>query len=378
MPPEPADLFLSAERAAALESWRSPDADVVTLHLDVDAAGAFASTLPKLAREAAADPKMGAVRADIERLAAFALERFPPAGRRGLCAASCLRRGLFEAFALPERVNSSLTLGDRPDVRVLGSLRERYRRFLLLQADSRRARFVEIHLGEGVELESGSFDAPRPADLAERAADWIERRRAELLILGASGALAADLARALPPPMQDAVICEPLLTPDRPLAAVLERVRYNEREALKLRDQVLVRRFLDELREGGAVSGLEAVATALQQGCVKRVLVCADWAKMGRRCPGCGRLSLNHSACPWCFRRTEHVLDVVAELVGRAVEEGVEVDRISGCSDFEAIGRIGAQLAVPDASRRRGAAPRSLRSVFSLKTGRASPLRPRP
>jgi hypothetical protein len=150
-------------------------------------------------------------------------------------------------------------------------------------------------------------------------------------------------------------------------------------EALKLREEVLVARFWDELRAGGAVAGLDRVADALQQGCVSRVLVRDGWAKMGRCCASCGRLSVDHRSCPWCFRPTESVLDLVAELIDRAVAVGIEVVRIAHERRFDGIGRIGAVLSAPVASTQRHESPDkvALRARFALKDGRSSPLRPK-
>ena len=381
MPPQSPALFLSAERAAALAAWRSSEADVVSLHLAIDAAGSYPGALDRLLRESLeTDPLLRAASKDVDRIASYVREQFSPSGRRGLCAVSCAKRGLFEAFALPEPLKTTLTVSDRPAVRPLESLGARYRRFLALLVDARRARFVEIHFGESIELESheGDFLGAGLAALGELAAALASARRIDRLVLGADPAVLPGLAAAMPAPLQDALILEPLLGPDRPVEAVADRVRHNENESLKLRETVLVRRFLDEMAQGGAVAGLEAVAGALQQGCARRVLVREGWAKMGRCCPACRRLSLDHRSCPWCFRTTAHVLDVVAELVDRAVEAGVEVTPVGHHPEFDSVGRIGAELAKPAAPRRDVPASRALRGRFALKNGRASPLRPRP
>jgi hypothetical protein len=380
MPPQSPSLFLSAERASALTAWRSAEADVVSLHLAIDAAGSYPGSLTRLLREGLdSDPLLRGAVKDVDRIAAFVREQFSPSGRRGLCVVSSSKRGLFEAFALPEPLKTSLTVSDRPAVRPLESLAPRYRRFLALLVDARRARYIEIHFGESRELESheGDFLGAGLAALAEHAATLVAARRADRLVLGASEAGLAALTAALPTHLQETLILEPLLGPERPVEAVADRVRHNECEALKVRETVLVRRFLDEMKTGGAVAGLEAVAAALQQGRVKRVLVREGWAKMGRCCPACRRLSLDHRSCPWCFRATAHVLDVVAEILDRAVEAGVEVAPVAHHPDFDSVGRIGAELAAPAARPREVPTARALRARFALKDGRASPLRPR-
>lgn len=370
-------LFLHAERADDLSAWRSPEENVVNLRLPVDAAGAYPAALDRLIREAAAGGALKAVALDVERIVRFVRGEFVPGSRRGLCVVSCVKYGLFEAFASPEPLDAGLTVSARPELGALAAVRRDYKRFLVLLADAREARFLEIHLGEAVELESapGMTGAASLADLAARAEKWRRARRADLFVLGAPAELHAALEPLLSPELRGALILEPLLGPDRPAAAVTERVAHNEREARKVREAVLVRRFLDGLRDGGAVAGLEAAAAALQQGCARLLLVRDGYAKMGRSCEACGRLSVNHRSCPFCFRATVPVLDLVAELAARAGAAGVEVFRVAAAPSFDAAGRIGVCLAAPPDAPRRADVPegRALRGLFALKR---APLRP--
>jgi len=380
MPPESPTLFLTAERAAKLSAWRSPEPDVVSLHLAVDAAGSYPSALSAVRREAlSADPRLRMLAPDVDRIAEFVRGQFSPAGRRGLFVVSCLKQNLFEAFALPEIFKTTLTVADGANLKPLDALGKRYRRFLVLVADAGRARFVEIHLGESDELETidGDMIGAGLSALAERTAALAALRRVDRLVIGASEPLLTALAAALPTPLQEALILEPLLGLDRPIEAVIDRVRHSERESLRLRESVLVRHFLDGIKAGTAVAGLERVATVLQEGRAMRLLVREGWAKMGRSCASCRHLSLDHRSCPWCFRVTEAVFDVVAELVDRAIQAGVEVVPISQHPEFEAVGRIGAELAAPAERRPEVPTARALRGRFALKDGRASPLRPR-
>ena len=375
-------LFLSADRADALAAWCSAEADVISLHLPVDPAGVYPSTLNRLIRDFLdSGPDAKRLAPDLDRISNFVLKDFAPAGRQGLAVYSSIRRGLFESFALPEPVIPRLTAEERPCLRALDLVRGRYLRYLAVLVDARQARVVEIFLGESTELESfpGDFNADNLQVPAARAVDLMNIRRADRLILGAPEELQAPLTSRLPPEVQQRVIHEPLLGPERPIEAVVERVRHNEREALRLRESVLVQRLIAEVREGGAVSGLQAVAAALQQGCVKLLLVRDGWAKMGRACPGCGRLSVDHRSCPWCFRATDSILDLVAELVDRAAAAGIEVFPVHDDPRMLGLGQIAAELAAPSLPPRKEVpASRAFRALARLKGGRPSPLRSRP
>jgi hypothetical protein len=349
MLPDHPSLFLSAERVEALSAWKSSEANVVSLHLPVDQSGAYPATLDRLIREAGAAKSVpDGSRRDLELIVAFVRGRFVPGARRALCVYSSAKYGIFEAFAAPETLSASLTFSTRPYLRPLNDLRQRYFRFLTLQADARQARFTEIYLGESspVESLSGDFRGDGLEAAAKRAVELCRLRRADRLVVGADPGLLAELEPLLETDLCDRLIHEPLLGLDRPAEAVVERVRHNELGALKLREDVLVSHFLEELRGGGAVAGLERVAEALQQGCVKRLLVRDGWAKMGRCCSACGRLSVDHRSCPWCFKPTLSVLDLVEELTDRAAAAGVEVFRVARDARFDGVGRIGAELGV--------------------------------
>lgn len=373
MPPEPDPLFLSASRIEALASFRSPKPDVLSLHLSVDDGGLYPGVLRQLLKEQSG--RLADFAGDLARLERFVVHDFVPGGHRGLAVFSCAKRGLFEAFGLPQAVKTDLVADECLDLVPLRALRGQYYRYGALLAGPDGARFLEIYLGGCVELESHGEslrDASSLKRLAATAEKLAGQRRFDRLILGAAPDLAARVGAFLDPDLQKDLILEPLLGPERPAEAVLERVRHNEREARRVTESVLVQRLLDEAREGGAVTGLENVAAALQQGCVSRVMVRDGYAKMGRACPQCGHLSVDHRSCPWCFKPTDMVLDVVSELVERALAAGCEVFRVMHDPRFDGICRIGAELKAPKAGPKPVPTSRALRGRFRLKDGRSS------
>ena len=378
MPPTP--LFLSAARIEALAAFHSLEPDAITLHLAVDGGGLYPSTFHQLAAEARKNPKMKLLNRDLDRIEAFIASEFVPGPHRMAAVFSCAKRGLFETFALPQPFKSSLTVGEKLDLRPLTALGGQYHRFVALLLGAKKARFVELHMGQALELEelTGDFNTlDGLGAVASRAATLARERRYDRLILGAPAALEAALVPLLDPVLQKDLILEPVLGPDRPVEAVLERVLHNERQARSVRETVLVHRLLDEARQGGAVTGLEAVAAAVQQGCVARVLVRDGYAKMGRACPKCGHLSVAHRSCPWCFCATDMILDLVSALGDKALDAGCELYRIMHDTRFDGVCRIGAELKVPVNKPVVPPTSRALRGHFAMKDGKPSPLRPR-
>lgn len=383
MPPAETPYFLSAAKIEALAAFRSPDSDVVSLSLAVDGTGVYPAALQQVLRQARErDPRLKTLSRDLDKIERFISSEFSPGPFRGLSIYSCAKRGLWETVALPQPCRSAITIGEALDLKPLKALQDQYHRFGALLIGPKRARFVEIYLGAAAEL--GEYDGDLSAvdslgGLATHAAALTRERRFDRLILGGDPALEAALTPLLDPLLQRDLIVEPLLGHDRPVDAVVERVLHNEREARRVRESVLVHRLLDLAKSSGAVTGLESVTAAVQQDCVSRVLVRDGYAKMGRSCPKCGHLSVDHRSCPFCFKPTETVLDLVEELVDRAVEKGCEVFRVMHDARFDGMCRIGAELKVAAPSERRAPPPtdRALRGRFATKDGKPSPLRPR-
>jgi hypothetical protein len=364
-------LLLSAERIEMLSTWRASQDNVVNLRLPVDAQGAHLAALDRLLKESPDAAKM--LPLDRERVVRFVRAQFEPGTRRGLCVISCAKYALFEAFAFSAPLAAALTVSKRPELGVLSAARRDRRRFLVLLADERQARFLEFHLGESLDLAAALDDYPAGGlvALAVRAEKLRRDRHIDRLVLGASPKLSAALVPLLSPESRDGLVLDPELGPDQPAARAAERVALVEGEERRAREDVEIRRFLEELHNGAAVAGLEEAAAALQQGRARILLVRDGYAKMGRCCPACGRLSVAHRSCPWCFKPTDPVLDLVAELTDRAGAAGVEVIRVPAGARFDATG-IGVCLAASAATRRTPIPTgRALRGLFALK--RSSP-----
>ncbi|PIR15759.1 MAG: hypothetical protein COV48_12585 [Elusimicrobia bacterium CG11_big_fil_rev_8_21_14_0_20_64_6] len=376
----PSSQFLSAARIEALQAFHSLEPDALTLHLAVDSGGLYPSTMHQLSIAARQDPRMKRLIRDLDRIEAFISSEFVPGSHRMAAVYSCAKRGLFETFTLPQPFKSALTVGEKLDLRPLLAIKNQYHRFVVLLLGPGKARFIELHMGHAIELASMQGDFSGMDGLgavASRAATLARERRYDRLILGASAELESLLVPILDPALQKDLILEPVLGPDRPVEAVLERVLHNERQARSVRESVLVHRLLDDARAGGAVTGLEAVAAAIQQGFVQRVLMRDGYTKMGRSCPKCGHLSVSNRSCPWCFCATEPVLDLVGELGDKALDAGCELYRIMHDARFDGVCRIGAELKVPVSKPAAPPTARALLGQFKTKRGGPSPLRPR-
>ncbi|MBI3288601.1 MAG: hypothetical protein HYZ74_03680 [Elusimicrobia bacterium] len=346
----PTDLYLSAARIEALTAFRSPQPDVLSLHLPVDSAGLYPSILQQITADARRAPEFKAFGRDLEKIERFVASDLVPGPHRFTAVYSCTKRGLFEAIVLPQAFKGTLSAGATLNLRPLSALDGQYQRFGVLLVSASSARLLEIHMGQAVELHAlpGDFgDAWGLASVAAYVSAAARKRRFDRLVLGTSAQLESILAPLLDAPLQKMLISEPMLGPSDSLETVLARIAHNERQAHRVRESVLVHRLLRKASSGGAAVGLGSVAAAVQKRRASRVLVRDGYARMGRCCPRCGHLSVDHRSCPWCFCATEAVLDLVGELVDKALGAGCEVFRITHDPRFDSVCRIAAELNAP-------------------------------
>lgn len=349
--------MISAKHVNELLNFSAPGAAVATAYVEVEGAQATLAGYQRALRGLTRSPDEHPAAQDLRRIERFLAAEFEPGPLRGAVVVSCAEAGLWRVLPLPQPVRHRVVVDSKPYMPPLLSLVDQYHRFGVLLADGARARFLEVFMGQVREhaemtVERGAVLRPEAGDLhpylkavADKLDGLARNQGHQRLIVGASPEVSLPLVNHLHSFLQQNLILDPELGPDLDCEQVLERVSACESQARQVRERVLVQRLLDAtVGNRLAVVGLERVMAALQNGQVRTLFVRDGYAKMGRVCPGCRGLTLDHPKCLDCRRPTEAVFNVVGELMDRAWDMSCEVIRLLHETPLDNVGRIGAEL----------------------------------
>lgn len=347
--------MISAKQLNELLNFQRTDVPVVTAYLELEGARATLAGYQRALRALTPTPDDHPAADDLRRIERFLAVELEPGSMRGAVIVSA--HGFWRVLTLPQPVRHRIIVGSKPYLAPLLSLVDQYHRFGVLLADGERARFLEIFMGQVREhaemtLTRASIPSAGASDLhpylkavADKLDGLARNQGHQRIIVGASAEISLALVNHLHSFLQQNLILDPELGPDLDAASVLERVAACEGQARQVRERVLVQRLLDASAESRlAVIGLERTMRALEEGRVRTLFVRDGYAKMGRVCPACRGLSIDHPKCLKCHHPTEAVFNVVGELMDRAWDMSCEVIRILHETPLDNVGRIGAEL----------------------------------
>ncbi len=342
--------MITQKHLQELLSFKTPSPSVVTVYLETESERAFAGYQRQLRALTRREPSL-AENEDVRRIERYLAEEFEPGIFRGVAIFSAKRFGLWRACPLLEPVRDKLVVDCKPALAPLLAQTDQHHRFGVLLAGPERARFLEVFLGEvreydGMVLPAAGEEGHRYVKTITDSLDALSRNQAfQRVVIGVCPSLALPLVNHLHTQLQQNLILDAELEPDATAAAVLSRITACEDEARKVRESVLVHRLLDAASTTKlAALGLDRTLAALREGRLRLLLARDGFAKMGRACPSCGRLSLDEPKCLDCRHATEAVFNLVAEMIDRAIASGCEVFRLRHDSPLDNLGKIGAEL----------------------------------
>jgi len=251
--------------------------------------------------------------------------------------------GLWKTVPLPVAVSTQGFVGDRPYVRVLSDLLDRFADYAVALVDRESVRLFSVAWGRiqsqseaiGEELKrhkQGGWAAARyqrhednlalhnlkqAVDLIE---DFCRRQGCRRLMLAGNATVLAQVKDLMPSALRDKVIGEfPAdmeVSPNEVLQHSLEVAAAAQREE----EERLVSEAVTAASKGGAGAiGLEDTLYALREGRVRALLVQEDLQASGYQCANCGYLSVTEVArCPFC---AGEAIDKVPDVVNRAIQQ---------------------------------------------------------
>lgn len=310
-----------------------------------------------------------ALKADLGRVQRVLEDDLPTDGARAVAVFASSGAGLFEVLRLPRSVGSDVVIDHSPFVEPLAALHGSERRWAVLLSNRRTAR---LFTGDSARLEEveqvrddvrgqhaqgGTEQARRQRSIDHevdqhlRNAAGALRRRArrrplDRLLVGGPPELVGRLEDALDTSLRELLAgrvevdvehatADALLAAARPLFEADDERR--ERDALD--------RIKAAVGGGGrGAAGLADTLEALSEQRVEILLMADGFSAGGARCPSCGWLGVEATACPADGTPLVHRDDVTEDAVERALAQSAEILVIRRFDDLRPLGGIGAVL----------------------------------
>jgi len=351
-----------------LMEFQSDDIPVISLYLDVNPARHSKEECKLNLRTLLAEVKDKRLNKDVARVQRFFDFEYDWQSR-SVVLFSCQKHGFWRAFRFAVPVPNAIYISERPYLRPLTNLLDRYARYGVVLVSREQARLFLVHLGEireyggalaevpGRHKRGGWAQARYQRHVEEHAtqnlrvaaqitADFFNKEGWARLILCGTEENRSQFRELLPKAIQNRVAGELSLdmtaSPSEVLTRSLELIEQVERE----REARLVGEVLTLARKGGAATiGLDDTLAAAQEGKVMTLLISEGFRAPGYACTSCGLLLAQHPGyCPLCGATLEEINDVVERTVRMVVEGGGEVEFVKGNEELEKAGRIGALL----------------------------------
>ncbi|MCD6291553.1 MAG: hypothetical protein J7M34_13700 [Anaerolineae bacterium] len=348
-----------------LVAFRSDDAPVLSLYLNVDphrrTREKYKLALRRLLESVAeqADPE------DIARVEQYIELEYNWQGKAIACF-SCQAKGFWQVFSLPIPREDFAFVGERPYVKPLTAIMDRYAVALVNREGVRLFVFHMGTLQEESEMtgedvkrhRAGGWASKRFQSHEDETAQRNLREAAELtvtfarqygcdhLILGGTEINVAQFEELLPKSLRNQVVGRIAIDKDAPSTEVGERSLEVVQAYVAQSEAALVEKLITTVAKGGAAAlGLADTLGALHEGRIHHLIVAQGFRAPAYRCEKCGYMTVEPvETCPFCGGRQVHLPDAVDSLVRHAIEQGLEVTIVEENDALREAGHIGALL----------------------------------
>lgn len=288
---------------------------------------------------------------------------------KGVVCFSCAKAGLWQVFPLAVPIEDGVFVGDRPYIKRLTDLMDRYQPYGVVLVDREGARLFRIFLGEIVETAGtlgeetkrhkqggwGAQKLQRHEDIqaghnlrsaASVAVEFLQLGQVPRVVLAGTEETLSQFFGLLPRAWQDKVVGSIPMDMNASEAEVLAKSWAVVEEALADEEAELVERVITLAAKGeGATVGLHDTLHALQEERAHILLVAEGFSAPGYRCTRCGYVAaLHEDACSYCGGSMVHVDDAVEYAVKRMLELGGRVESVHDSPALVEVGSIGALL----------------------------------
>jgi peptide chain release factor subunit 1 len=279
---------------------------------------------------------------------------------------SCEAAGFWRAFPLLLPREDLAFVGDRPYVKPLTEIMERYAVALINREGARLFVFYMGALQETTEMtgedikrhRAGGWAAQRYQRHEDMTAQRNLREAAELtevfcrqhkcdrLILGGTETNVALFEELLPSTLREQVIGRISVDKDASPAEVNAQALEVVQTYLTQRESALVNQVITTAAKGGAaVMGLADTLGALHEGRLRHLVVEQGYRAPAHLCQGCGYMTVEPvERCPFCGNEITLLPDAVDHLIHHAIRQGLDVTIVGGNEALQRAGHLGALL----------------------------------
>ena len=312
------------------------------------------------------------LRQDFAEIEAYIMPEVTANRHKAVAIFSCGGEKLWQTFGLPHLWRNILIADPAPYLHPLNAILAEYHRYCIVTVDRAHGRVFETYLGEIVEHGNVADVLPRRVreagqggrdernmerhfteavahhyqQLAELTFKLYQKQHFDWLILAGQREPVNEFQKQLHPDLQKRLVGDFHADPAKiTLSEILQQAlaveqRVEHEHALKLATELV-----QQANAGrGAVTGLTAVLTALEQGAAQLLVVEEGFEKPGHACVDCHYPSLLPAECPHCHKPTAPCADIVGESVALALHRKCQIKHIRGVTPLRTSGRIGAQL----------------------------------
>jgi len=277
---------------------------------------------------------------------------------------------LWKVIPLPIAVRTQAVWANRPYVRVLSDVLDRFGAYAVALFDQRSLRLFAVAGGKiqaatesfGEELKrhkQGGWAAARYQrhednlvlhnlkQAVEVLQAFCQETGCKRLMLAGSAEVLAQVRELLPNPLRSLIIGEFTADVQASPNAVLTLSLDIAAQADLMEEQQLVEQVVTAAAKGGSgVIGLADTLSALHQGRVHQLLVEENYTASGYVCGHCGYIAAEHAAkCPYCgYSEISASPDVVNRAIHKALETGATVNVVRESDALTQAGGVAALL----------------------------------
>ena len=352
-----------------------PGHPVLSAYLDVDPAAGTTEAHKLRLRQMLKDLE-GCQPADIQAAERYLDYQYDWSGR-SLALFSCQPERFLRAYPFAVPVRSRARCMDRPYVKPLADILDRYGGYGVALVDQQGARLFSFHLGELREQEGTVGEAVRKTkrgggssapgrrggavervpdaeevadrnrkDAAKFAAGFFQDNLVRRVLIGGTEENVSRFRGMLPKKWQSLVEGTFAMDMTAGHAQVLDRAtqvvagRERERQARMVTSLITA---AAKGREG--VVGLDDTLSAVHEGRVHTLVLNDGYRAPGYRCTGCLFVTAESlTACPFCGHGFEKIEDAAELAVRKVMVDGGEVEVVHGSPELQRAGEIGALL----------------------------------